>query len=105
MSQDIRRTPEAATADGGRTWIETQGSPEGTRTRTVTATSWQFERTQCFCCSCDPDGTYLDPYCRNHGFAGSRPCLTHGMAGETDENEKMPAPVGTAPVQPQEAGE
>lgn len=35
----------------------------------------------CFCCSCgDRDGP--DAACRNHGFAGRRPCDRHQMPGE-----------------------
>lgn len=38
------------------------------------------DRYACWCCSCgDREGS--DPYCRNHGFAGTRPCEQHGMEG------------------------
>lgn len=55
-----------------------------------------YRRTnQCYCCSCsDSDGfVYRDPYCRNHGHAGTRPCETHGSPGEKDEEGVMPISV------------
>lgn len=59
----------------------------------------EFEfRTDCFCCSCPAyhlDHRYLDhdPYCRNHGFAGQRPCDVHGMPGQPGEAGVMPHSV------------
>lgn len=82
-------------ADKSSTWTETVKRPEGIYTRQVKAEPWSFERTNCFCCSCPDYGG--DPYCRNHGFAGTRPCLTHGSNGDADETGKMPEPVGKAP--------
>lgn len=49
------------------------------------------ERDTCFCCSCDGGQEYggyegrADPYCRNHGFAGSRVCMVHRMNGNAYE--------------------
>lgn len=55
----------------------------------------EFEiRDDCYCCSCR-SGEGGDPYCRNHGFAGQRPCDVHQMPGQTDENGVMPASVQT----------
>lgn len=61
------------------TWTETRQSAEGVYTRTVSATEWEFKRTDCFCCSCE---SVLDPHCRNHGFDGERPCETHEQPGK-----------------------
>jgi hypothetical protein len=45
------------------------------------------DRQTCFCCSCgEREGT--DIACRNHGWAASRPCETHGMPG-TPWGEEM----------------
>lgn len=38
------------------------------------------ERTDCYCCSCGDGGH--DAACRNHGWAGRRPCELHNMPGE-----------------------
>lgn len=51
------------------------------------------ERTDCFCCSC-PNGYSDDPACRNHGFAGKRPCLTHNMPGQVWDDDMMFGPEG-----------
>lgn len=49
-------------------------------------------RTTCYCCSCgDREGS--DPYCRNHGWAGTRPCEQHGMSGKVDDDGVMPVSV------------
>ena len=49
------------------------------RLRLVIKRAWQDgHRETCFCCSC-PDGPW-DPFCRNHGFAGSRRCEKHNTA-------------------------
>lgn len=38
-------------------------------------------RKTCYCCSCgDREGS--DPFCRNHGFAGTRACEEHEMHGD-----------------------
>jgi len=49
------------------------------------------DRKDCYCCSCGdtPD----DPFCRNHGFAGTRPCDKHQMPGTPDEDGNMPESV------------
>lgn len=53
----------------------------------------EFEfRDDCFCCSCG-ERVGSDPHCRNHGFAGRRPCQVHGMPGYADDDGRMPAPV------------
>jgi hypothetical protein len=49
-------------------------------------------RTNCFCCSCD-DQVGSDVYCRNHGFAGERPCELHGMPGVENDDGVMPKSV------------
>ena len=50
--------------------------------------------TNCYCCSCGSQND--DPYCRNHGHAGMRPCETHGFAGSPDEGSGiMPLSVQT----------
>lgn len=53
-------------------------------------------RETCFCCSCGDFGS--DPACRNHGFAGTRPCELHGTPGTAwdDEPGVMPASVQAA---------
>ena len=46
-------------------------------------------RDNCYCCSCfeaDDQGTQRDPYCRNHGWMGERPCEDHDMPGTVDED-------------------
>lgn len=55
-----------------------------------------YRRTnQCLCCSCsDVSNLHItDPYCRNHGFAGSRPCEEHNSPGMPDEEGNMPESV------------
>lgn len=49
--------------------------------------------TDCYCCTCSDYGA-ADPFCRNHGFYGKRPCDIHGMPGSPIEDTgKMPDPV------------
>jgi len=50
------------------------------------------DRTTCYCCSCG-DRPGSDPYCRNHGFAGARPCLDHDVPGQANEDGNMPDSV------------
>lgn len=50
------------------------------------------ERDNCYCCSCG-DLAGSDPYCRNHGWAGERPCKVHGMPGQEDDEDDMPDSV------------
>lgn len=84
------------TDDGGQTWEETTDDYAVKRTRTVIAGPWREERYNCFCCTCEYTDAYSmsDAYCRNHGFAGERPCDIHNMPGQPDDDDKMPMPVG-----------
>lgn len=75
--------------------------PGLTWTATLKPEDWTEERDDCFCCSCgDREGS--DHACRNHGYAGKRPCELHGMPGSTWEAEdgsdsgEMPASVQAA---------
>lgn len=53
------------------------------------------DRDNCFCCSCgEREGS--DPFCRNHGFAGLRPCESHNQPGVADEEGRMPDSVQDA---------
>lgn len=79
-------------ADGTESWTETTHSTEGDSVRLITASASILTRTNCFCCSCTDTGA-SDPYCRNHGFAGERPCEDHKMPGQVDEEGRMPASV------------
>lgn len=50
---------------------------------------WQLiveieDRETCYCCSCGEHPGH-DPYCRNHGFAGTRKCEKHEMPGDEFE--------------------
>lgn len=87
--------------DGSQTWLETKTTPGLVQARWVTAAPWHVEaRTNCYCCSC-PDEGGQDPYCRNHGFAGTRPCEEHNMPGQeaegpNGENLGMPTSVQQA---------
>lgn len=74
-------------------YIEEFWTPGLVRRRELTAGEWSEERTNCFCCSCDPSGGNSDPCCRNHGWWATRPCELHAMPGEADENGVMPASV------------
>lgn len=68
-------------------WTETSNETGYKLTRQVTATQWvEMERTDCYCCSCDDDdlGNYVDVFCRNHGYAGERPCEVHNLPGTID---------------------
>lgn len=81
---------------GGETWTEVETQPGIIRKRKVEAHQWVETRTDCFCCSC-PDWGGGDPYCRNHGFAGERPCERHNMPGSPDEESGvMPESVQAA---------
>lgn len=76
-------------------YLEEVRTPGLTRRRELAGGPWTEERTNCFCCSCDDDWPPAgDPNCRNHGWWGSRPCETHGMAGQVEpESGEMPASV------------
>ncbi|MEG2887262.1 MAG: hypothetical protein RR853_09065 [Aurantimicrobium sp.] len=77
--------------------------------RVVWESKWkETARFACHCCTCDEDyytgQQYNDPYCRNHGYYGERPCDIHnlpGMLGE--EDTEMPDSVLT--VRKQQATE
>ena len=87
------KTKEIAVGtDGTVTWVETSSTPGVTRSRRIIALPWQEERTDCFCCSCGWVGG-SDMFCRNHGFAGERPCEVHGLPGQEDEDGVMPDSV------------
>ena len=84
------------TDDGGETWTTRRELPGVVYTRQVTAGPWVLaERTNCFCCSCG-DSPGSDPYCRNHGWAGQRPCDRHNMPGQANEEGIMPDSVQAA---------
>lgn len=88
------KSRETRNEDGTSTWVETWSIPGLTRTRTVTASEWSETRDNCFCCSC-PEFGNSDPFCRNHGFAGTRPCEEHNMPGDFDPDmtDGMPRSV------------
>lgn len=78
--------------DGRWSWTEVESVPGLIRRRRVVAEPWVEERTNCFCCSCDELSS--DPACRNHGFAGTRPCEVHNMPGQPwDHSGEMPDSV------------
>lgn len=82
MTSKISR--RSATADGGEQWVETTDDGQVKRTRRVVAGAWLEARYNCYCCSCNSDGDHFitnDPACRNHGYAGKRPCELHGTPG------------------------
>lgn len=91
----IKTTKPELQTDGTYRWTETRTDPGVVWARTVTASDWKLvERTNCYCCSCGDYGS-SDPYCRNHGFAGTRPCETHELPGSADEDGVMPDSVQT----------
>jgi hypothetical protein len=61
--------------------------------RQVMVEPWrEVQRLTCFCCSCGDFGA--DPACRNHGYAGTRPCEKHGTPGSVwDDDGTMPDSV------------
>lgn len=72
--------------------VYTYSVPGLTVTETYKLDSRIEERTDCFCCSCGdtPD----DPYCRNHGYYGKRPCELHQMPGSPiEDTNEMPDSV------------
>jgi len=77
--------------------VERKITVEGVYERVVYETEWQeLERTACFCCTCfgSTDGfNNTDPYCRNHGWAGERPCEKHGTKGAARDDGEMPLSV------------
>jgi hypothetical protein len=73
------------------TVTETWQVPGLTKTRILSG-EWTEVRTDCYCCSCGEHYSN-DPYCRNHGFAGRRPCDVHNMPGQEDDEGNMPVSV------------
>jgi hypothetical protein len=88
---------------GGEFWEEVESSPGLERRRLVVAQPWVEHRTNCFCCSCTDH--LVDPYCRNHGFAGERPCERHNMPGCPDEEGVIPDSVQIARYRHGEGGD
>lgn len=88
------RKSEPSDTTYAREWTERMDCYGYVKERKVTATEWvEVERTDCYCCSCD-DGPTIDPYCRNHGWYGERPCEVHNMPGSKGEDdEDMPESV------------
>jgi hypothetical protein len=84
---------------GQETWTEVEETPGLIRRRTVTASPWVEERSDCFCCSCNEHYSSSDPACRNHGFAAKRPCETHNLPGSEwdDFGIEGDTEVGTMP--------
>lgn len=76
----------------GNVLYETTEVP-GLKTTRVFLLALEIEaRDDCYCCSCgDDEHIYPDIYCRNHGWAGERPCEVHKMPGsathDTPEGE------------------
>lgn len=72
-------------------WYEEYDDFSGlVRYRLIEATDAFTIRDNCYCCSC---GVNPDPYCRNHGFAGMRPCVEHDQPGQAGDDGVMPASV------------
>lgn len=95
------RTTEPVNTTHAREWVERLDNYDGTiRERKVTATEWVVvSRDTCYCCSCSDNGyggAINDPYCRNHGWYGERPCELHNMPGASGEDGLMPESVQAA---------
>lgn len=74
--------------------VERRVTLEAIYERTVIETPWvQVQRITCFCCSCG-DRPGSDPACRNHGFAGLRPCEEHGTPGSVWDEDFENGPRG-----------
>jgi hypothetical protein len=84
--------------DGTETWTEIYNDFSGRiRTRTVKAEAYVDRWDNCYCCSC-PEHTN-DPYCRNHGYAGTRACDQHGQPGsEFEVGDDLDTPDPTRPL-------
>jgi hypothetical protein len=83
---------EPADTKTAHEWYEYRSIPGVVSRRRVVATNWEeYQRNNCFCCSCEDFS--CDPYCRNHGWYGTRPCEVHGMPGEAGDDGVMPAGV------------
>lgn len=79
-------------SDGSESWTEVYNDYSGIiRTRTVHAEPYTEERKNCFCCSCSAND--IDPYCRQHGCDGMRPCEQHRQPGEVNDQDEMPTSV------------
>lgn len=79
-------------------WVRVVTTP-GLEVRETFQRTLRIEnRDNCFCCSCPEYGT--DVYCRNHGWAGTRPCEDHNMPGQKDEEGVMPGSVQSTPNYP-----
>lgn len=93
LYENYTHGPVTDNGDGTETLQEFRHWAGHSDVRTVTRTKWtEHERTNCYCCSCG-ERENSDPYCRNHGFAGQRPCEVHNLPGQTDEDGVMPASV------------
>lgn len=75
------------------TVLETHTEPGLKKYRTLTPSEWIEERDDCYCCTCPRQGSGLDPYCRNHGWDGRRPCDMHSLPGQLDGSGEMPLSV------------
>lgn len=72
-------------------WVRTVETPGLKVTETYQLVSRVEQRDDCFCCSCHDT---RDPYCRNHGFYGKRPCEAHAMPGSPiEDTDEMPDSV------------
>lgn len=90
--------------DGSESWKEYDTRESGVKKmRTIYASEWVvIERYDCYCCTCRNSNP--DPHCRNHGFAGRRPCEEHLMPGKHYEQEHIDRKTGAilrAEVMPQ----
>ena len=94
-----QHTTEPRDTSYAREWTETRDCYGYKLQRKITATEWvEVERTDCYCCSCRDNGyggTVNDPYCRNHGWYGERPCEKHSMPGTPGEDGVIPDGVDT----------
>lgn len=84
--RETSRSQEVRNEDGSRSWTETYNGVGFKEQRQVTATEWvETERDSCFCCSCYEDyytgQMSTDPYCKNHGWVGTRRCEYHKLPG------------------------
>lgn len=97
--RDVKRSKEITLDNGYVKFTETARDDRSTvvtkETRTVYASPWHVEVVQCYCCTCREDDYGMlsnDAACRNHGFAGTRPCDIHGTAGSEWDDEMIPNP-------------
>lgn len=74
-------------------WTEVQPCVGYYRQRKVWASDWdETGRVNCYCCTCTEshDRVNTDKHCRNHGFAGRRPCAVHNLPGDPDQDGTVP---------------